>query len=120
MRDCARALTKCESVASANSLQTVTMHTTLVLLSLFGLAHSAQIYSHPPIAAFGSLPDSYVSALVAQHLHLDRFEPLQDIYAGALDQSSFVGKGACSSLLVGIDDGDAECQLAWRVVQVVI
>ena len=86
------------------------MHTTLVLLSLFGLVHSAQIYSHPPITAFGSLPDSYVSALVAQHLHLDRFEPLQDFYTGALDQT-FVGKGACSSLLIGIDSDDVECQL---------
>jgi hypothetical protein len=85
------------------------MQTTLVLLSLFALAHSARIYSHPSIAAVGSLPDTYVSALVAQHLHLDRFEPLQDIYAGALDQSSFVGKGAHSSLLIGIDDSDAEC-----------
>lgn len=96
------------------------MRSTLVFLSLFGLAHSAQIYSHPPIAAFGSLPDSHVSALVAQHLHLDRFEPLQDIYVGALDQSSFVGKGARSSLLIGIDDGDAECQLTQRIVRVVI
>ena len=87
------------------------MRTTLVLLGLFGLAHSSRIYSHPPIPAFGSLPDSLVSALVAQHLHLDQFEPLQDIYTVALDQSSFVGKGACSSLLIGIDDGDAECQL---------
>jgi hypothetical protein len=86
------------------------MRTTLVLLSLFGLAHSAQIYSHPPINVFGSLQDSYASALVAQHLHLDRFEPLRDFYTGALDQT-FVGQGAHSGLLIGIDGDDIECQL---------
>jgi hypothetical protein len=95
------------------------MRTTFVLLSLFGLAHSAQIYFHPPINVFGSLPDSYVSALVAQHLHLDRFEPLQDFYTGALDQA-FVGKGTHSGLLIGIDGGDVECQLYRKERPVVI
>ena len=88
------------------------MRTTLVILSLFGLAHSAQIYSHPSINVFGSLPDSHASALVAQHLLLDRFEPLQvqDLYTGARDHA-FVGKGAHSSLLIGIDGNDVKCQL---------
>jgi hypothetical protein len=103
----ARARIKCESATLA---MTVTMRMTFVLLSLSGLAHSAQIYFHPPINVFGSLPDSYASALVAQHLHLDRFEPLQDFYTGALDQA-FVRKGTHSGLLVGIDGGDVECQL---------
>jgi hypothetical protein len=85
------------------------MKTTLVFLSLFGLAHSVQVYFHPSIEVFGSLPDSHVNALVAKHLHLDRFEPLQDFYTGPLDQT-FVGKGPHSSLLIGIDNDDAECQ----------
>ena len=85
------------------------MRTTLVLLSLFGLAHSVQIYFHPPIAVSGSLPDSHANALVAEHLHLDRFEPLQEFYTSPLDQT-FVGKGSHSSLLIGIDNGDAECK----------
>ena len=92
---------------------TVTMRTSLVFLSLFGLAHSVQVYLHPPIDVFGSLPDSHANALVAKHLHLDRFEPLQDFYTGPSDQA-FVGKGPHSSLLIGIDDDDAECQLEFK------
>ncbi|KAF8499670.1 hypothetical protein F5888DRAFT_101965 [Russula emetica] len=83
------------------------MRTSLVFLSLFGLAHSVQVYFHPPIDVFGSLPNSHANALVAKHLHLDRFEPLQDFYTGPLDQA-FVGKGPHSSLLIGIDNDDAE------------
>ena len=91
------------------------MRTSLVFLSLnlFGLAHSVQVYSHPPINVLGSLPDSYANALVAKHLHLDRFEPLQDFSTGALDQV-FVGKGPHSSLLIGIDDDDAKCQFEFK------
>ena len=88
---------------------TVTMRTSLVFLSLFGLAHSVQVYFHPPIDVVGLLPDSHANALVAKHLHLDRFEPLQDFYTGPLDQT-FVGKGPHSSLLIAIGDDDAECQ----------
>ncbi len=86
----------------------VMMRTTLVFLSLFGLAHSVQVYFHPPIDVFGSLPDSHANALVAKHLHLDRFEPLQD-YTGPIDQT-FVGKGPHSSLLISIDNDDTECE----------
>lgn len=85
------------------------MKTTLVFLSLFGLAHSVQVYFHPPIDTSGSFPDSHANALVAKHLHLDRFEPLQDFNTGLLDQA-FVGRGSHSSLLIGIDNDDAECQ----------
>ena len=85
------------------------MKTTLVFLSLIGLAHSVQVYFHPPIDTFGSFPDSHANALVAKHLHLDRFEPLQDFNTGLLDQA-FVGRGSHSSLLIGIDNDDAECQ----------
>jgi len=83
------------------------MRTILVLLSLFRLAHSVQVYIHPPVDVFGSFPDSHANALVAKHLHLDRFEPLQDFNTGLLDQA-FVGKGPHSSLLIGIDNDDAE------------
>ncbi|KAH9963894.1 hypothetical protein BC827DRAFT_1128499 [Russula dissimulans] len=83
------------------------MRSTLILLGLCGLARSAQIYFHPPVPGLESLQDSHASAVVAKHLHLDRFEPLQDFYPGPLDQS-FVGKGPSSSLLIGIDDVDAE------------
>jgi hypothetical protein len=95
------------------------MRTTIVLLSLFGLVRSAQVYFHPPVSVFGSLPDSYASALVAKHLHLDRFEPLQEFYTGPPDQT-FVAEGLRSSLLIGIDDDDAECQLKPKGDQVVI
>jgi hypothetical protein len=87
----------------------MTVRTSLVLLSLFGLAHSIQVYFHPPIDVFGSLPDSHANALVAKHLHLDQFEPLQDFYTGPFDQA-FVGKGPHSSLLIGIANDDAKCQ----------
>ncbi|KAI9507488.1 hypothetical protein F5148DRAFT_113150 [Russula earlei] len=83
------------------------MRTTLILISLCGLAHSAQIYFHPPVFVAGSLPDFHATALIAKHLHLDRFEPLQDFYTGPLDQA-FVGKGPSSSLLIGIDEDDVE------------
>jgi hypothetical protein len=87
------------------------MRTSVVFLfaNLFGLAHSVQVYFHPPVDVFGSLPDSYANALVAKHLHLDRFEPLQDSYTGPLDQT-FVGKGLHSSVLIGIANDDAKCQ----------
>jgi hypothetical protein len=95
------------------------MRTTIVLLGLFGLAHSTQIYTHPSIDVFGVVEDSYASAFVAQHLHLDRFEAFPDLYTGGLDQA-FVGKGAHSSLLIGIDSHDVACQwIEWRI-QVVI
>jgi hypothetical protein len=80
-----------------------------LFLNLFGLARSIQVHFHPPIDVFGSLPDSHANALVAKHLHLDRFEPLQDSYTGPLDQT-FVGKGSHSSLLIGIANDDAKCQ----------
>lgn len=48
---------------------------TPVLLGLFELAHSVRIYFHPLIGVSGSLSDSYANALVAEYLHLDRFEP---------------------------------------------
>ena len=95
------------------------MRSTLVLLSLFGLAHSVQIYFHPPIAVVGSVPDSHASALVAKHLHLDRFEPFQEFNTGPLDQT-FVGEGSHSSLLIGIDNDDAECQSDERRCRVMI
>jgi len=81
------------------------MRLTLILLVLCGLAHSAQIYFHPPVSI--SLQDSHADAVVAKHLHLDRFEPLPGFYPGPLDQT-FVGRGPSSSLLIGIDDSDAE------------
>lgn len=104
-----RAVKPNESTALRSYRPTVTMRTTLVFLSLFGLAHSVQVYFHPPIDVSGSLPDSHANALVAKHLHLDQFEPLQDFYTGLLDQA-FVGKGLHSSLLIGIDNEDVECQ----------
>ena len=105
-----RAPTKSVARHCACNVKTLMMRSTLVLLSLFGLAHSVQIYFHPPIAVIGSLPDSHAGALVAKHLHLDRFEPLQEFDIEPLDQT-FVGKGSHSSLLIGIDNDDAECQL---------
>ena len=95
-----------------SSRQTLTMRTTLVLLSFFRLACSAQIYFYPRISAAGTLPLSVASVLIAQHLHLDRLEPIQDhgsLITGVLDQS-FVGKGSYSSLLINIDEADAKCK----------
>lgn len=94
------------------------MRATLVLIGLFGLAHSTQIYFNPPITISESLPDSHASTLVAKHLHLDRFEPLPDFSFGALEQA-FVGKGPRSSLLIGIDNDDADCKLNYSLDQVV-
>lgn len=87
------------------------MRTSLIFLNLFGLglAQSVQVYFHPPIDVVGSLPDSHANALVAKHLHLDQFEPLQDFYTGPLDQV-FVGKGSHGSLLISIANDDAKCQ----------
>ena len=96
-----------------SSRQTLTMRTPLVLLSLSRLAFSAQIYFHPPITTAGTSPHSVVNTLVAQHLYLDRFEPIPDhasLITGVLDQA-FVGKGSRSGLLISIDEADAKCRL---------
>lgn len=89
------------------------MRTTLVLLALFKLAQSAQIYFHPPVSILGSLPHHLASLTVAKHLHLDRLTPLQEnepLCTGDIDKS-FVGQGSSSSLLIALDDADAECKL---------
>ncbi|KAH9046908.1 hypothetical protein EDB84DRAFT_1557945 [Lactarius hengduanensis] len=86
------------------------MRATLVLLTLFELAQSAQIYLHPPITLWGSLPPRLASATVAKHLNLDRLVPLQDngpLITGDIDRE-FVGQGPSSGLLIGVDDADAE------------
>ena len=89
------------------------MRATLVLLTLSGLAQSAQLYFNPPISIIGRLPRHLTIATVAKHLHLDRLTPLQEngpIYTGHIDQP-FVGEGSSSSLLIAVDDADAECKL---------
>ncbi|KAH9040186.1 hypothetical protein EDB85DRAFT_1927453 [Lactarius pseudohatsudake] len=86
------------------------MRATLVLLTLFELAQSAQIYLHPPITLWGSLPPRLASATVAKHLNLDRLVPLQEnepLITGDIDRE-FVGQGPSSGLLIGVDDADAE------------
>ena len=88
------------------------MRATLVLLTLSGLAQSAQLYFHPPISIYGRLPRHLTSATVAKHLHLDRLTPLQEngpLYTGDIDRP-FVGEGYSSSLLIAVDDADAECE----------
>ena len=91
----------------------IAMRATLVLLTLSGLAQSAQLYFHPPISIYGRLPRHLTSATVAKHLHLDRLTPLQEngpLYTGDIDRP-FVGEGSSSSLLIAVDDADAECKL---------
>lgn len=86
------------------------MRATLVLLTLFELAQSAQIYFHPPTTIWGSLPPRLASATVAKHLNLDRLEPLREdvrLITGDIDRK-FVGQGPSSGLLIGLDDADAE------------
>lgn len=89
------------------------MRVTLVLLALFELAQSAQLYFHPPITISESLPRHAASAAVAKHLHLDRLTPLQENAPfGTVDiDQPFVGQGPSSSLLIAVDDADAECKL---------
>ncbi|KAH9176794.1 hypothetical protein EDB89DRAFT_2065580 [Lactarius sanguifluus] len=70
------------------------MRATLVLLTLFELAQSAQIYLHPPTIIWGSLPPP----------GSPRVGPL---ITGDIDKE-FVGQGPSSGLLIGIDDADAE------------
>ena len=89
------------------------MRATLVLLALLELAQSAQLYFHPPVSIWGRLPRHLTSATVAKHLHLDRLAPLQEngpLYTGDIDRL-FVGEGSSSSLLIAVDDADAECKL---------
>ncbi|KAI9442550.1 hypothetical protein H4582DRAFT_1929122 [Lactarius indigo] len=86
------------------------MRATLVLLALFKLVQSAQLYFHPHIRLWGNLPPRLASATVAKHLNLDRLVPLQEndsFFTGDIDRE-FVGQGPTSSLLVGVDDADAE------------
>ncbi len=92
---------------------TISMRATLILLALFELTQSAQLYFHPPISVWGRLPRHVASATVAKHLHLDRLAPLQEngpLTTGDIDRP-FVGQGPSSSLLIGVDDADAECKL---------
>jgi hypothetical protein len=108
-----RLLCKFASSTVADSVNSTLMRATLALLALFELAQSAQLYFHPPISIWGRLPRHLTSATVAKHLHLDRLAPLQEngpLYTGDIDRP-FVGEGSSSSLLIAVDDADAECKL---------
>ncbi|KAI9455486.1 hypothetical protein BJY52DRAFT_1121943 [Lactarius psammicola] len=86
------------------------MRAILVFLALFELVQSAQLYFHPPVRVWGLLPPHVTSATVAKHLHLDRLTPLQEngpLITGDIDRP-FVGQGSSSSLLIGVEDADAE------------
>ncbi|KAI0268822.1 hypothetical protein BC834DRAFT_820691 [Gloeopeniophorella convolvens] len=86
------------------------MRAAFILLGLSRLAQSAQVYFHPPISTPESLSHSLASAVVAKHLQLERFELLQENGQVSTNQlpQPFVGQGTRSSLLLGIDEADAD------------
>ncbi|KAF9818108.1 hypothetical protein IEO21_02950 [Rhodonia placenta] len=82
----------------------------LVCLLLTGLSQAVRVYLTPNPSVPAELSASQAGAVLARHLGLDYYEPLEDAesYAAVAQQEAFVGRGSGSALLLSIPEEVAE------------
>ncbi|KAI0320844.1 hypothetical protein OF83DRAFT_1052258 [Amylostereum chailletii] len=80
------------------------MHRSFIfgVLSLPLLVHASTVYLHPPLDNNHPASSRSASALIAQHLRLERFEPLDDGQLPIFSEP-FVGQGETESLLLSVE-----------------
>ncbi len=80
-----------------------------LLLTALQPALGIHVYLNPPrLTASSALSPADASAVLSQHLGLESFEPFRDFSSG--DYEPFVGQGAKNSLLLTVEEGDADGQ----------
>ena len=84
-----------------------TVHSLLPLLCATALARASQVYIHPPLP-HNQQPASTAqaisaSALIAHHLRLERYEPLDDGQIATFAEP-FVGEGETEGLVISIEE----------------
>lgn len=82
-----------------------------LLLTVLQPALGIQVYLNPPrTSARSTLSPADASAVLSQHLGLESFEPFRDVSGGIGEEQGFVGQGSKHSILLTVEEGDAEGQ----------